>query len=229
MRPATPLQLHGSGDTRRAVLVSLACALPPVLLGTAAVFVPRGLGTMRADKVLRWVALAAAVAVIVLDLLPEAFEEGGISVAPVFLLGAAAPWLAGKLTRQIELGVELAFLALVAHQLIDGLQIAAARALGAGIGVTLAVAAHAAPIVIAALMGYAEHDGRAIALKRAGWLAVGTAAGVAVGSQAGTGWMAPIAPWLSAGLAGLLLYVVGHGFRGDHDHHDEAVQARGRA
>jgi len=201
------------------VLVSLACALPPVLLGSAAVLVPQGAGAVRAGKVLRWVALAAAVAVIVLDLLPEAFEAGGPTVAPVFLAGAALPWVAGRVTRQIEIGVELAFLALVAHQLIDGLQIAAARALGASLAVALAVAAHAAPIVIAALLGYAEHDGRTVALRRAVWLGVGTVAGVAIGAQAGNGWMEPIAPWLTAGLAGLLLYVVGHGFRGHHHEH----------
>ncbi len=196
------------------VFLSLLYALVPVAIGGAlAALSGRERGWMGP---LRTLALAAALTLVLAELLPAAAVSLGVMALVAFAVGLLVPMLAERIGDQVVVavrfpGLELAFLGLLGHQLIDGLQIGAATELTAdGLPVALTIAAHSAPLVASAVFGYSARLGVRSAFLRVWLLAAATAAGVLLGHLSGTAWLAPVAPWIQAVMAGLLLHILSH-------------------
>ena len=171
---------------------------------------------------LRTLALFAALAVVLAELLPGAAMGLGWLVLPAFGLGLLGPVLAERISDRLTsntphaLGLELAFVGLMGHQMTDGLQIGTAEALTeGGLVVGLAIAAHSAPLIAAAVFSTVGRLGAPTALRRLAWLTAATAVGVGLGHLAGAEWMSPITPWVQGIMAGLLLHILTHDLSSD--------------
>jgi len=209
------------------MLSSLLFALTPVVLGAALAFLP---GASRSLGPLRWVALIAAGVVVFVEMLPEAWEVLGVPSLALFLAGLLVPAGLERLAMRVSVqrgegvGLELAGVGLSLHQLADGLQVGAAGVSEVGgPGLVLAIAAHTAPLIAVAVLGFVEHSGRGGALFRAGLLALATAVGVAVGHSGAAELSETMTACLEAGLAGLLLHVLTH--QRPHGHGDAGETA----
>ncbi len=196
------------------MILSLLYALVPVAIGGAlAALSGRERGWMGP---LRTLALTAALALVLAELLPAAAVSLGGMALLAFAVGLLAPMLAERIGEQVVVavrfpGLELAFLGLLGHQLIDGLQIGAATELtDGGLPVALTIAAHSAPLVASAVFGYSTRLGWHAAFFRVWMLAAATAGGVVLGHLSGTAWFEPVAPWGQAVMAGLLLHILSH-------------------
>jgi len=200
------------------MLSSLLFALTPVLLGAGLAFLP---GASRSLGPLRWVAILAAGFVVFAEMLPEAWEVLGAPSLALFAAGLLVPagleWAVarsdrpGAEARGEGVGLEMAGAGLTLHQLADGLQVGAAGVSEVGgPGLILAIAAHTAPLIAVAVLGFVEHSGRRGALLRAGLLVLATGIGVAVGHSGAGGLSETMTACLEAGLAGLLLHVLTH-------------------
>ena len=163
---------------------------------------------------LRTGALASAVVVVVLALLPEAAHELGGWALVAFAVGLVGPMVLQRLKGPSSL--DLAFWGLLLHQVLDGVQISAAEVLSqGGLVVALALAAHTTPLV--ASVGFSDRKrlGLRRALVRTGLLGLATAVGVVLGMQTASEAFHPFTPWVQAGLAGLLLHVLTHDLSAD--------------
>jgi len=192
---------------------ALIAALVPVLLGALLARAPARLGPFLGPA--RTFAFAAALSVVLANLLPEAAAAAGAPALGLFAAGLLAPWLLERALRRLRpstapAGRWLALGALGLHQAMDGVQVGAAGLDGSGAGVALAVAAHTTPLVAVALLPARPRPGRLLA----GLLAA-TALGVILGHPlaAHPALTAVQAP-LQAALAGLLLHLLGHGLEG---------------
>lgn len=210
------------------MISSLLFALTPVALGVVLAFLP---GAARSLGPLRWVALAAAGGVVFVDMLPEAWEVLGPLAVVIFLAGLLVPSLIELLATRRRgsiagdgVGLWLALLGLMVHQISDGLQVGAAGISEVGgPGLILAIAAHTAPLIAVAVMGFVERVGRGGAVGRAGLLALATAAGVVIGHAGAEGLSETVTAWLAACLAGLLLHVLTHQRPHGHGAQSEAT------
>lgn len=166
---------------------------------------------------IRAFALAAVVTAVSLHLLPEALAGAGLGVLAAF---AAGLWLPMALARSRgardrlrhrRLASELSFLAVLAHQVSDGL---ALGALGSGLhaghshwDVLLGIAAHTVPLAAVVTLPFASSTRQLI--WRAGLLIAASALGVL-----GADWLSALhydaMPWLSATVAGTLLHLLAH-------------------
>jgi uncharacterized protein len=163
---------------------------------------------------LRTGALASAVVVVLLALLPEAAHELGGWALVAFSVGLVGPMVLQRLKGPSSL--ELAFWGLVLHQVLDGVQISAAEVLSeGGLVVALALAAHTTPLVASVAFSDRKRVGARRALVRTGMLLLATGVGVALGMQTATEAFSPFTPWVQAGLAGLLLHVLTHDLSAD--------------
>lgn len=204
------------------MLVALLAATIPVLLGAGLALFPRLLPPA-GMRIARLIAIVAGLAVVFVELLPEAWHEAGVLAIPVFALGLGLPWLGSRLlgNRDSEhslAGEELAFVAIGIHQVVDGLEIGAAFAISSGAwAMTFAIAAHSLPLLAAVLMELGRHRGRRDTLIRGLLLAAATAGGAALGFG-GTDHLHGAHTWLPALLAGLFLHVLWHLRHDDHDH-----------
>ncbi|MBW2258600.1 MAG: hypothetical protein JRI25_28975, partial [Deltaproteobacteria bacterium] len=142
-------------------------ALVPVLVGVAFAFAPgldrRFLGPLQTG------AIAAALTVVLAELLPEATSTLGVAALGAFAAGLAVPVglevFGRRLARVRRKGrhgfaLEAAFLGLMVHQVGDGLQVGAAGVIEDGMSVIFAVAAHTTPLIAVTVLAYAHHDGR---------------------------------------------------------------------
>jgi hypothetical protein len=213
------------------VLQTLAVAVVPVALGVAVAYVPR-LGE-RVVGLTRVVALVAALVVVLVVLLPDAAAVLGPEALVGFSVGALGPVAVDRgwkrLRRRLRpaeeaaeegahhhehgLGVEVAFGGLLLHQVVEGFELGALGPAGIPLPLVLAIAAHTTPLVAAAVLGFALHDGRRSANLRALALIGVSAAGVAAGTVASAGWPPTVSAWIQAVLAGLLLHLLGHDLR----------------
>lgn len=198
------------------MLLGLVGALLPVLLGVGVALLPRvGAGVVGPTRTF---ALAAALVVVLLEMLPAAASELGPLALVAFVASVLAPGLLefgvsriSKLSPGI-LTLELGYLGLLLHQAVDGFGIGVA---GQQAAVTLSIAAHSAPLVAASTLGYSARLGPRAALWRGVGLLLLTAVGVVAGSGATQGAPDGIDPWLQAILGGFLLHVLGHGLETD--------------
>ncbi|MCB9662920.1 MAG: hypothetical protein H6732_02325 [Alphaproteobacteria bacterium] len=174
----------------------------------------------------RAVAAGAALAVVLAELLPHAVESLGagalLLAVGAGLLPLAADRALARAARDLPAGRsarELGFAALVAHQLVDGLQAGAARTLG--LGVVFAIALHGAPLVAAAVLAWP--DRRRAAVRGLGLVAA-TAAGVLLTLAVSDAALAGATPWVGALVSGFLAHVVLHDLARDRP---EALARRG--
>ena len=190
-------------------MIAWVAGVAPVALalGTLAVpYAPR-----RWVAVARGAAFGAALAVVAGMLLPAAFERLGALAWWIAGVGFAGPFAIERLTKRS--GEQLAFAGLLAHQVADGIQIALAAALGPL--VTLALGAHGAPLVGAAVLATAGRAGVRRATVEGVALLLATCAGVAIGVLVPGAAVDRFEPQLQALISGLLMHVVWHAFFAD--------------
>jgi len=205
------------------MLIALVAAIVPVLLGTTLALFPQLLPPVGV-RLTRLLAIVAGLGVVFFELLPESWHEAGLWAIPCFAVGLALPWLGGRLlgSRKGEhslAGEEMAFIAIGLHQVVDGLEIGAAWAIGVGAwGLTLAIAAHSIPLLGGVLLELGRHRGRRDTVLRGGLLVVATAIGAALG-WSGSDAIPGAHTWLPAVIAGLFLHVLWH-LRHDDSAHD---------
>jgi len=188
----------------------------PALLVIASVACGAALGFLRGDtrRVLRAIqltALAAALGVALLQLLPEALEAlGGVALVAFAL--PLAPLLRPASHSARALAIELGYAALLVHQLADGLLLGAYGGMihpaREHLALLAAVVLHTIPVGAAVALGFDLRDGRRAALGRVAGMAAASLVGVAL-----TGWIPldldeRVDPWASAVIAGLLLQTV---------------------
>ncbi|MCB9680422.1 MAG: permease [Alphaproteobacteria bacterium] len=199
------------------MLAALTIGLVPPLLGVAVVALH---GRQRLVGTARSLALGAALAVVLAELLPAAADAVGPAalllaaatmLVPVAAERALARWTVAGVADRAGLQARFTFgyLGVAVHQLVDGLQIGAGGPL-LGLGVVAAIAIHGAPLVAAAVLASARAEG----VRRATWRGLGlvlaTGVGVVLGAVVPTEALAPAEPWLRAVIAGLLVHVVVH-------------------
>lgn len=211
------------------MLLPIAIAVAAHLLGALL-----GLGgRLRSLPALHTFAVVSALAVVLAQLLPDALDGAGLWALPVFALGTALPWLAGRLSGGLgrasgAIGLELGYLGLLVHQAADGL------ALGtyggephAGHGhadVLFALSVHTVPMVALVALAYQRRAGWAAAARRVLGLLAATIAGAVATNLAPAAALASVEPWITAAVSGLLLHVVAH----DWDARKSARGARDR-
>lgn len=210
------------------MLQTLAVAVIPVALGVAVAYLPQ-LGP-RVIGLTRVIALVAALLVVLVMLLPHAAQVLGPEALVGFACGALGPVAVDRGWTRLQawrrrgagdadddahhhshgLGVEVAFGGLLLHQAVEGFELGVLGRTGIALPLVLAIAAHTTPLVAAAVLGFALHDGRRSANLRALALIGVSGTGVVVGSLAAAGWPSEISAWIEAVLAGLLLHLMGH-------------------
>lgn len=193
------------------MLFALAVILGTISLGTGLAFLP-GLGP-RALGVVRAFALGAAVAVVLLHLLPDALAVVGPRAFLALLIGVLLPLGIERVVdrrstaRTVELAFEVGFVGLLAHSFADGLALWAVAGNTAAI---MALGAHIVPVTTVVVLREVEHRGWGRALARAAALAVATLAGLLAGEAVAVESIASFQPWITAVASGLLLHVVAH-------------------
>ena len=190
------------------MLLALSAALVPVAVGIGLALTPlfrRGLrGPASAF------AIAVALSVVGLELLPEAAEHIGAPALVWLAVGLLGPGVLERIAARVgkkNPAAELGFIGLCAHQVIDGVQVGGAS-IFASPGVAVAVGAHSVPLVAAVCFGFVRRDGARSALIRGGVLLVATAVG-AIGGQQGAAQLHDVG-FLPALIGGLLLHVLWH-------------------
>ena len=186
----------------------------------------------RLARPVRVAAVVLAAAVVLGVLLPQSWRAMGPTALLVFAAATALPIALERLGRRtapeaeeaaVLLGVELGFLGLFAHQLVEGAEIGAAWRLETGAGwLTLAVAAHTVPLVALVIDGVDRRGGARSSLGHGLLLLLASGAGAAAG-HAGIEALSGSAGWLPAVVGGLLAHLIlhegAHGHGGTHDHH----------
>jgi hypothetical protein len=200
------------------VLFALFVAVCSVLLGAALSFVPATsrvlLGYMRTFATL------AAVAVVVLHLLPEALRELGPSSLLLFFVGWFTPVLAHLVGQRSTSGrpahavLEAGYWGLVVHHVADGIGLGTYTRLPAADGphldVIVALAAHTVPLIAVVSLAYRVTFGARTAVLRSFGLALASVLGIALSSLVSAPTILGFAPVIAAVAAGLLLHVVSH-------------------
>jgi hypothetical protein len=216
------------------MLLPLVVAFLAVSLGAWLALGPReGTASVRPIRV---IAIVAAIVVILVHLLPEAFHELGLRALLGFGAGVAVPTVTERVGAAMSkrprasaggaiAGLEIAYAGLVVHRFGDGLSMGAyspAHGVWAQAGVVFAIALHIVPVTTVMVLAIIALRGRRAAFFRSVILALSTMAGVVVaGTLVATGRSgaeADVSPWISAFVAGLLLHIVAHDLPGRHSH-----------
>lgn len=172
-------------------------------------------------------AVVSALGVVLVHLLPEALAGGGLPMLAVFALSWAAAHGLDHLSHgqgeaRIGWGLELGFAGLCLHKIGDGVALGhyARAPLWPGVGpaepsfdVLFAIAAHSVPVAAMVVIAYLPRGIRP-ALLRAVLLALAATAGVLLVEVLSPARLLDAQPWIAAVTAGLLVHVVGHGWRG---------------
>jgi zinc transporter ZupT len=203
-------------------------AVLPVAFGATLALAP-GSGS-RWLRPIRVFALTAALGVIALHLLPEAWHKlDGWAL----LVGAAGFGLPAAVNRWVSahsaplategssgrgcMGLEVGFAGLLLHRAGDGLALAAVAYSDVGVaaraGVYAALTAHAVPVAAVLCLVYQAAYGRRTALLRAGLLAIAGCIGVLVARLYPLESLGRTDAYVAALVAGLLLHVVSHDLR----------------
>ncbi|MBK9036642.1 MAG: hypothetical protein IPL61_36235 [Myxococcales bacterium] len=196
--------------------LALVIAIAAVATGVmAAVVADARLWVLAPVRAFAVMAVALAIAV---HILPEAIDGGGWGVLIVAAVGLVAPIALGRATatlgaRHRRMAAELGYVAVLVHQLSDGLALGAATGGAAG-GVRhwdllIGVGAHTVPLIAMLTLTFAELGGRRSAIVRAVGLLAATIVGILLTRLDGS--VLPSAePWLNAAVSGLLLHVLVH-------------------
>lgn len=164
---------------------------------------------------------AAAIGLVLLQLLPEAFVRLGWVALVLFLVASRVPaWLETFAHRALHagsgraVGLDLAYAGFAIHQIADGVS------MGTFTGGThahhdhgdyfLATAGHTIPLTALLVGMIAASRGKRAALWRAIGLAIAVALGIALPSLVDTRVLAHADAWIGAIAAGLLFHAVGH-------------------
>lgn len=205
-----------------ALLPGLALLALAVLLGGVAAFWhehARG-----AIAPLRVFAIAAAVSIALLHLLPEAVAEGGYFVLGAAAIGLLAPALLERLFLPQEshrhgapaVALAMGYAAVMAHQVGEGAVLASlAETGGLSVSIVLTIAAHTTPLAMVVGMRVLElREGREGARRAAALALAGVLGATLLGAFVGTVLEAEAldvaGPWLLATIAGLLLHTLLH-------------------
>ncbi|HSC88176.1 MAG TPA: hypothetical protein VLC09_12925 [Polyangiaceae bacterium] len=199
-----------------------------VLAGALLAFVPTRRGNWLGP--VRTFALTAALGVVLVHLMPEAFEGIGPMAALALAAGFWLPGWIGRLgalafrarepaRRQQDLALEASYFGLLLHHVGDGIGLGAytgelSSAAGSG-GVVTALAAHVVPVVAIVVLTFDAVHGRGHALGRALGLAVASVLGVLLAHSLPGGVFATAGPWVAALVGGTLLHVVSHDLYSD--------------
>jgi zinc transporter ZupT len=196
-------------------------ALASVALGTALGLLRRERGVL--VRALQWAAIATAVLVALVDLLPEAIEAAGAWTLAAFALPLLLPMLSQRalgelLSREGAPVLELGYAALLVHRLVDGLVLGLYGGAAGAIRppILLAIGAHEVPISAAVALRFAQRDGTRAALLRAVGLGASSLLGVFLTGQAPDLLIAQVDPWAKAIISGLLVHIAQHEWRVRH-------------
>ncbi|MFK7986567.1 MAG: permease [Sandaracinaceae bacterium] len=166
-------------------------------------------------------ALVSALAVVLSQLLPDALAGAGLAALLVFGAGAMLPTLIEKLAMARldagaahRVGLELGYAGLLLHKVGDGLGLGTyGGEHHAGHGhfdVLLAIAAHTVPMVALVTLAFRRIQGPKLAVLRALGLGLATLLGVVLPTLVPVALFHQAEPWVTAGVAGLLLHVLAH-------------------
>lgn len=180
-----------------------------------------GLGVgARAVGPARAVAAVAAIAAIVLQLLPEALHDLGWVALVAFAVAASLPLaleLGGRRftspTKTPWLSFEVAYAALVVHQLADGVAIGSLASVHHDHGhhvSYVAIAVHTVALVALFVLLARGRFGRVSGLLRGVGLAVALVVGAAAVGLLPVTWIQLAHPWVIAAAGGALLHVALH-------------------
>ncbi|MCC6872988.1 MAG: permease [Sandaracinaceae bacterium] len=192
-----------------------------VALASIAAGIALGLGGRRgALGALSTFAIVAALAVVLLQLLPDAIAGAGWPALVVLAAGVALPRLleAGIVRlahgARPSIALELSYAALLLHQVGDGLGLgtyaSAAHEGHSHFDILLAISAHTVPLVALLTTAYARRASASVAIVRGVGLAVGQLTGVGIAALAPSVAFGAVEPWVTAAIAGLLVHVVTH-------------------
>jgi uncharacterized membrane protein YraQ (UPF0718 family) len=172
---------------------------------------------------LRSFAIAAVLATAVFQLLPESVSEVGAGALAAFAAALAVPSVIGGIARRVSprtaeghtvWAIELGYIALLAHQLAEGLVLGTfandAHAGHSHAALVGAIMAHTLPLTIVVVGSFVGRGSRRSALGRGLGLLLATVAGLM-----GSGWISDaiigaFEPWVAAALAGFVCHVVVH-------------------
>lgn len=189
------------------MLPALAVALAPVAvgagLGLGPAFGDRGAGPAATF------AVSAAATVVVLELLPASAASTGGWALVIFLAALVGPALLERVASGLShrVAAALSVVGVLAHQLLDGVEIGTMWSTSAAAGVALSVAAHSIPLVAVVVQPFAKRWRLALGVSVA--LLAATGLGV-VGGQLGAHALPGATTWLPAAIGGLLLHVIWH-------------------
>jgi len=217
------------------MLAAILITLASVLLGTALALMPSVRKAWMGP--LRTFAFMAALAVVVMHLLPLALAEIGGWAVLVFLFGLVTPEALGKLgetlwrarhhapsgpqnaERRRVMALEAAYFGLLLHRVGDGVGLGAFTgeiySSAASAGVMTAMSAHAVPVVTLMVLAFDSVQGRGSALARALGLWVASTAGVWFSHSLPEAAFAEASAYISAFVGGTLLHVVTHDLTAD--------------
>jgi hypothetical protein len=194
-------------------MVPLAVAVGAVVAGALL----GGLAGVRHVLLASWASAIIALGAVVLGLLPEAIAEVGWAALAVAALAAALPWVAEVIGRRAQppgqLGLELAYAALLVHQLGDGVAIGALGSDHVGHhheGSLLALGLHSAALAAVFVLLWRTRSGLRAAVLRAAGMAVAVVVGAVIVPVLPSAWVVVAHPWVAAGAGGLLLHVAVH-------------------
>jgi uncharacterized membrane protein YraQ (UPF0718 family)/zinc transporter ZupT len=186
-----------------------------VALGTTLSFI--GGARPRILLPIRGFALAAVVTSVAAHLVPEAMSAVGVGALVAFAVGLWLPhWLSqaqrrlAKHSDHRRIAAEVGFVAVLVHQVGDGLALGAlgASARGANWDLLLGIAAHTVPLAAVVTLPFLARGWRQVTA-RAGLLAAANAVGVLAARSLGE-LHAEVLPWFSAVVAGTLLHILSH-------------------
>ncbi len=186
--------------------------LPLAVVAAACVISALASGALRYLPLVRTAAVASALTVVVLGLLPEATSELGLGAVVIAALGFVLPGLLARFIGHSHRTDTLFTLAALSiHQVIDGAQVVWMGSMH-GAGVAVAVVLHGAALSAAGVVSASSRG------SRAAWTAVAvlvgaTALGGGIGLGAAEVVSGPGVAWIRAGVAGLLLHTLLHDVR----------------
>lgn len=192
--------------------LALVIAVASVAAGVlAAVVADARLWVLAPVRAFAVVAVAMAIAV---HILPEAIDGGGWPVLVVAATGLIAPMVFSRATAKLgarhrRIAAELGYVAVLFHQLSDGLALGAATDEVRHWDLLIGVGAHTVPLIAMLTLTFAELGGRRAAVVRALGMLAATIVGIVL-TRADDTLLPSAEPWLNAAVSGLLLHVLVH-------------------
>ena len=192
--------------------VALVIAVASVAAGVvAAVIADARLWVLAPVRAFAVVAVALAIAS---HILPEAIDGGGWAVLAVAAAGLIGPMFISRATARLgarhrRTAAELGYVAVLFHQLSDGLALGAATDHVRHWDLLIGVGAHTVPLIAMLTLTFAELGGRRVAVLRALGMLAATIVGIVL-TRADDTLLPSAEPWLNAAVSGLLLHVLVH-------------------